>query len=174
MRYLPEETLIDQQKKLAQLTHWCVIGRVGIINGQYGWHANFQWDQQDHIYRIKLVSPLGQNLVLIEGDRRTVVAYLKDGQHLTALDPDTLLEQVLGFAFPISGLQYWLRGLPDPVHTTLSMHNNANGQLTRLEQNGWLIDYPAYVQVAFQELPASVIMRHQDWSIKLVIEQWLL
>ncbi len=174
MRSLHQETLIDQQKKLARLTHWYVMGRVGIINGQYGWHANFQWDQKDSVYRITLFSPLGQNFVLIEGDGQTVVAYLKDGRNLTAPDPDTLLQQALGLSFPISGLHYWLRGLPDPGHTTLSMRNNANGQLTHLEQNGWLIDYTEYVQVDFQELPASVIMHHHDLSIKLVIEQWLL
>lgn len=162
---------IGRQSQLARLTHWRALGRVGVINGQDGWHANFEWAQQDPGYRIDLVGPLGQGRVLIESDGHTVAIQTQDGQRRTAPDPDTLLEQTLGVRLPVGGLRYWLRGLPEPGPTT-AVHIDANGRLTQLEQNGWLIDYPSYTSVAAQELPNRITARRQDLSVKLIVEQW--
>jgi outer membrane lipoprotein LolB len=162
-----------RQPELARLTRWQAIGRIGVINGQDGWHANFQWAQQQAEYRIDLIGPLGQGRVLVQGDGREVNVQTQDGQHWTAPDPDALLEQTLGVRLPVGGLRYWIRGLPEPGPTTV-LQTDANGRLTRLEQNGWAIDYPAYAPAAPYELPARIVAQRQDLSVKLVIEQWKL
>ncbi|MBK8182841.1 MAG: outer membrane lipoprotein LolB [Candidatus Competibacteraceae bacterium] len=160
-----------RQSELARLTRWRAMGRIGVINGQDGWHANFEWAQQDPGYRIDLVGPLGQGRVLIESDGHTIAIQTQDGQHRIAPDPDTLLEQTLGVRLPVGGLRYWLRGLPEPGPTT-AVQIDANGRLTRLEQNGWLIDYPSYTSVDAQALPDRIFARRQDLSVKLIIEHW--
>jgi outer membrane biogenesis lipoprotein LolB len=48
----------------------------------------------------------------------------------------------LGVRLPVNGLRYWVRGLPEPGSTP--GQTDADGRLTRLEQNGWVIEYPAY------------------------------
>ncbi|HAO33667.1 MAG TPA: hypothetical protein DCQ84_12035, partial [Candidatus Competibacteraceae bacterium] len=35
----------ERQQELTRLTRWQAVGRIGVINGQDGWHANFQWTQ---------------------------------------------------------------------------------------------------------------------------------
>ena len=162
-----------RQPALARLTRWQAIGRIGVVNGQDGWHARFQWAQRGADYRIDLIGPLGQGRVLIEGDGREVRVQTQDGQHWTAPDPDALLEQALGVRLPVSGLRHWIRGLPEPGFAT-APQIDASGHLARLEQNGWVIDYPAHAPAPALDLdlPARIVARRQDLSVKLVIERW--
>lgn len=164
-----------RQSVLTRSTRWHATGRIGVVNDQDGWHASFQWAQQDNGYRIDLIGPLGQGRVSIEGDNRAVRIQTQDGQNRTAPDPDTLLEQTIGTRLPVTGLRYWARGLPAPGPTSL-LQTDAAGRLTRLEQNGWVIEYPAYVPTSIPnlDLPERIMARRQDLSVKLVIEQWTL
>ena len=164
-----------RQQTLAALKQWDSNGRIGVVNGQEGWHANFLWAQQDTGYRIDLIGPLGQGRVLIEGDEQTVHIQTQDGHSQTAPDPDTLVEQTIGTRLPVSGLRYWVRGLPAPGPTT-QLQTDDSGRLIRLEQNGWVIEYSAYIptSVLNLDLPERIVARRQDLSIKLVIEQWKL
>lgn len=162
---------LARQPALVQLTHWRAVGRIGVINAQDGWHANFQWAQQDSDYRIDLIGPLGQGRVIVQGDAQEVRVHTQDGQSWTAPDPDALLEQTLKVRLPVQGLRYWVRGVPEPGPTS-TFQTDAQGRLTRLEQDGWVIEYPAYTQTATFDLPARIIAQRQDVSVKLVIEQW--
>ena len=158
---------------LAKLSHWRTIGRIGVVNEQDGWHANFQWDQQGPAYRIDLIGPLGQGRVTVQGDVEKVSIQTLNGQNWTASDADTLLEQSLGVRLPVNGLRYWVRGLPEPGVTPV-IKTDAKGRLTRLVQSGWIIDYLAYTATAMLDLPARMVARRLDLSVKLVIEQWTL
>ncbi len=164
-----------RQSTLARLTQWQADGRIGVVNGQDGWHASFQWAQQDPTYRIDIIGPLGQGRVTIQGDEREVSIQTQDGQRSTAPDPDLLLEQTLGLRLPVTGLRYWVRGLPAPGPTAL-LQTDAAGRLTRLEQNGWVIEYPSYApsSVFNLDLPERIVARRLDLGVKLVIEQWML
>jgi outer membrane lipoprotein LolB len=160
-----------RQPVLAKLSHWRTVGRIGVVNEQDGWHANFQWDQQGPAYRIDLIGPLGQGRVVVQGDAEQVSIQTQDGQNWTASDADALLEQSLGVRLPVKGLRYWVRGLPEPGAAPV-IETDAEGRLTRLEQNGWIIDYSAYTPTRRIELPARMVARRSDLCVKLVIEQW--
>lgn len=164
-----------RQQTLVGLKQWDSNGRIGVINGQEGWHANFLWTQQNTDYRIELIGPLGQGRVLIAGNEETVRIQTQDGRSETAPDPDTLVEQTIGTRLPVNGLRYWVRGLPAPGPTT-QLQTDDSGRLIRLEQNGWVIEYPSYIptSVLNLDLPERIIARRQDLSVKLVIEQWKL
>jgi outer membrane lipoprotein LolB len=56
------------------------------------------------------------------------------------------------------------------------LETDSEGRLTRLEQNGWIIQYLIYAPTSIPglDLPERVIAQHQDLSVKLVIEQWTL
>ena len=168
-----ENAWTARQTRLAQLAAWQVEGRIGVVSGQEGWHATFQWVQQEPNYRIDLIGPLGQGRVVIESDGQEVRVQTQDGQNWTAPDPDDLLEQTLGVRLPVNGLRYWVRGLPAPGPTPV-LQTDTNGRLTRLEQNGWVIEYLIYVPTSILnlDLPERVIAQHRDLSVKLVIDQW--
>lgn len=163
-----------RQTALSALSHWRTAGRIGVVSGQDGWHANFQWEQQSPDYRIDLSGPLGQGRVVVQGAADTVSVQTQDGQRWSAADADTVLEQSLGVQLPVNGLRYWIRGLPAPGSTPPQLQTDAQGRLTRLEQNGWIIEYASYTTVGSLELPGRITARRSDLSVKLLIEQWTL
>ena len=162
-----------RQAELSRLSRWQATGRIGVVNGEEGWHASFQWGQEQASYRIDLMGPLGQGRVLIQGDSERVSIQTQDGQRREAPDPDTLITEALGIRLPVSGLRYWLRGVPEPGPVT-GLQTDAEGRLSRLEQNGWIIDYADYAPGAAYQLPTRIVARRQDLSVKLVIERWTL
>ena len=164
-----------RQTVLTQLTLWRADGRIGVVSGQDGWHASFQWTQQGSGYRIDLSGPLGQGRVVVESDGAWARIQTQDGRSWTAPDADELLEQALGVRLPVNGLRYWARGLPEPGSPPV-LQTDASGRLTRLEQQGWVIEYPAYAPTSRLnlDLPERIIARRRDLSVKLVIEQWTL
>lgn len=170
---IDDHAVAARQAQLSRLSHWQAAGRIGIVNGQEGWHASFQWVQEEAGYRIDLMGPLGQGRVLIRGDSEQVSLQTQDGQQRVAPDPDSLVAEAMGVSLPVSGLRYWIRGIPEPGPVT-GLQSDAEGRLMRLEQNGWVIDYTAYTPVAAHELPTGIVARRQDLSVKLVIERWTL
>lgn len=159
------------QQQLMGLNRWQAVGRIGVVSGQEGWHTAFQWSQDGENYRIDLIGPLGQGRVLIQGNADEVRIQTQDGQQRSAPDPDRLVEQILGVRLPVSGLRYWIRGLPEPQIAT-TLQTDADGRLSHLEQNSWMIDYPAYATAVSPDLPERIVARRQDLNVKLVIERW--
>ena len=144
-----------RQSELQTVTDWTLAGRISVIQGDQGWHANLLWEQEDARYRLDLVGPFGQGRVNIEGRGDRVRMQTADGQILTADDPETLLAQALDIQLPLNGLRYWIRGLPAPgsdVRPTI----DSEGRLAQLQQDGWQIDYSRYDQVADYQLPVRI------------------
>ncbi len=164
-----------RQSALNALQNWTLSGRIGITDNKdgkkNGWHAGIRWIQQDRRYAIDLAGPLGQGRVAIRGNPQGIRVQTADGRILSAGDPDRLLEEVIGSPIPISGLLYWVRGLPDPVKPGV-LAGDEQGYLTRLEQDGWIIEYPGYTQVAELHLPERILARQDELQVKLIIKQW--
>lgn len=160
-----------RQAALNALRQWSAVGRIAVVNDQDGWHASLSWVQQGPDYAIELLGPFGQGRVSIQGNPQGVSLQTADGRFLSAADPDQLLQDTIGVRIPVSGLMYWVRGVPDPAQPS-ELAGDEQGRLTRLEQGGWVIDYPAYGQVAALELPTRIQAQRDQIKVKLVIEQW--
>ena len=146
-----------------------------MVSGADGWHASFQWAQQAAKDRIDLLGPLGQGRIVVESDAQATQIRAQNGQTWSAADADEALEQSLGVRLPVNGLRYWVRGLPVPNSSSAPLLQVDNsGRLTRLEQNGWVIEYLSYAPTSRLnlELPERITARRTDLSVKLVIEKW--
>jgi outer membrane biogenesis lipoprotein LolB/Tfp pilus assembly protein PilF len=64
----------------------------------------------------------------------------RDGQVVTAIDADTLVQNTLGLPLPARGLSNWLRGEVRPG-SEASIERNANGQVRKINQDGWELIY---------------------------------
>jgi outer membrane biogenesis lipoprotein LolB/uncharacterized protein HemY len=64
----------------------------------------------------------------------------RDGQLTTAIDADTLIQNTLGLPLPARGLSDWLRGQTRPG-SNASVERNANGQVSKITQDGWTLNY---------------------------------
>lgn len=156
----------------AALTAWQINGRVSLTRGEEGWHAGLLWQTQADTFYLRISGPLGQGGFQLNGDARGVVLVDAEGQTYAARDADALLADVTGWQLPVTGLRYWIRGLPQPAAGQAQMTRDETGRIRRLEQSGWTINYQRYQLVGDVLLPAKLQLVHADISVRIIIDQW--
>jgi len=160
-----------RQELLGDLQRWDLSARISVVHGDEGWHGSVRWRQTPTGYSIDMVGPLGQGRIAIDGSRGRVELLTADGRQLTATDADALLAEATGLAVPISGLFYWIRGLPAP-EIPGDLVGDEQGRLTRLRQGGWSIDFARYTQIQNLQLPARITAQQDDLEVRLAINSW--
>ena len=156
----------------SSLVDWQLNGRVSLTRGEEGWHASLHWQDQADGYFLKIAGPLGQGGFQLSGDSLGVVLVDADGNTFAARDADTLLQQVAGWQLPVTGLRYWIRGLPAPAAGAAQERHDESGQLDQLTQSGWIIKYDRYQLVNGISLPGKLQLLHDDVSVRIVVDKW--
>lgn len=165
------EPVTDAER--AAITHWQFQGRISLTRGEQGWHAGLDWETRPELYRLQVSGPLGQGALLLTGNDDGVTLVDGEGRVYMATDAEGLLLQVAGWRLPVSGMQYWVRGLAVP-HVPFEAARDARGRPLELEQSGWKISYQRYQEVAGSAWPAKIRMEHDELILRLVIHQWQL
>lgn len=162
----------SRQDKLQDFTDWSLQGR--IATGQLlGWTGNLSWRERAPHFSIRLSGPLGSGGMRAQGTLERVVVDTSDGKHFVTTDPDALVEQNLGWPFPLKPLAYWVKGLPAPGdYQRISVDDQ--GVLRSLHQDGWTISYLDYSKPdgAPVSLPRKIVLGNGENRIRLVIDRW--
>jgi len=175
----PQQVWHTRQQALAGLDQWQLNGRLGITNGVEVYTLNVRWKQQPHGYEIFLSGPLNSGQVQLVGQDSGGV-YLRDtDKHVYFADhPEQLLRQYTGVVMPVSGLRYWILGMPqpaDPQQQDLQpsdLQLDAEGRLLRFRQDDWQVEYGDYTQVSGWQLPERLSITRDDVEVRLVIHRW--
>ncbi len=170
----PEQALELREQRLEAIRNWTCVGRVGATNGRDSLSASMRWVQNRDAYRIRLSGPLGQGLVDVIGSHAGVSLRTGDRGDFFAPSPEALLDEEFGWRLPVSGLRYWILGLPVPDAEVSSRELDVYGRITRLEQSGWRIEYLDYVQVEGVDLPARLELVHPELSARIAVRRWQL
>lgn len=161
----------DHKKELADFKIWSLQGRVA--TGQLlGWTGNLSWRQQSESFDVRLSGPLGAGGFRAMGSLDgTVTIQTKDDRFVTE-DPDALVEQTLGWSFPLEPLRFWARGLPAPGdYERISV--DEQGRMIALEQGGWALSIPDYAEPDDSPaVPRRIVLDNGDTRIRLVVDRW--
>ncbi len=159
-----------QQSRIEALDTWTAAGKVGIRTPDDSQSANLDWAQQAHRYRISVSGPWGTGRNTLEGDAHQVT--LTNGEGTFQADtPEELMAQQMGWALPLSSLDYWVRALPDPRGPHRLSEDDVGFPAT-LDQAGWHIEYRDWSQADGLWLPRRMIMTYDDIRTTLVINRW--
>jgi outer membrane lipoprotein LolB len=157
---------------------WDLDGKLAVSTDEDGWHAGVHWRQVGERFRIDLLDPFGRTVARIEGDDDGVALIQRDGEVITAADPESLMQAFYGWALPLSGLRYWVLGIPEPKRgferDAKHGHLDAYGRLAKLRQGGWAIDYQQYHDTQPIELPQEIALSNRALKVKLVVSEWQL
>lgn len=158
---------------LQTLSRFGLNGRVAVAVGNQGFNAGLRWTQSAAVTHLALTGPLGAGGVEVtaEGDDLSVVT--SSGKHLGAAEARAELADKLGFEPPLTSLRYWVLGVPDP-DAPASVRLDSRQRLAELTQNGWQIDYSAYMSVGAEWLPRLMTLRRQDVRVRMVVDGWRL
>ena len=98
-----------------------------------------------------------------------------NGEQRLAPDAETLLQGLQGWQLPVSGLRYWLLGIPVPDKKYQLLSWLENNQLHVMQQDGWHIEFRQYQQVGEIWLPRKIFMHrldNTDIDVRVVIRSW--
>ena len=169
-----KEQLWDTRiKELAAADHWQMTGRLGLKVPDQSGSMSVEWLQKHQDYTIYLDGPLGKSLAKIERDASGIKVEAS-GQRYTGQTPEVLLYNITGWQLPVSYLRYWVQGMPVPTIPGTAMELDNHGQLSRLEQAGWTIEYLDYRNEAPVSLPSRIRITRGDIQLTLVARSWQL
>jgi outer membrane biogenesis lipoprotein LolB/uncharacterized protein HemY len=113
---------------------------IGITESQnQGGSGGFTLNQDALKDILEIRNPLGGSIakITITPGEATLE---RDGQVITAIDADTLVQNTLGLPLPARGLSNWLRGEVRPG-SEASIERNTAGQVSKINQDGWELVY---------------------------------
>lgn len=147
-----------------------ITGRVAVQYDGQAFSGGLRWRHTATGDEMLLSSPLGQGVAQIVRDESGVtLVNAADQQTYHAQDAEELTEGVLGWRLPLSGMTFWVRGKAAPG---ANQPRYEAGQLVRLDQDGWQIDYLGHSQASGEQLPKRIFLQHGDLDIRLVIDEW--
>lgn len=156
---------------ISQLDSWVLRGRLAVHYDNEGGQGILYWQQDHDAYELRLMDPLGRQLMLISGDNAHARMLTREAEVFESASAEGLMQNYLGWSVPVNALNQWVRGMPEPgmnVEETRLEH----GRLSFLSQEGWLIEYQAYEQVGMVWLPRRLKITTPDLNLKLIVEEW--
>ncbi|MEX2131526.1 MAG: lipoprotein insertase outer membrane protein LolB [Pseudohongiellaceae bacterium] len=158
-------TWAQREAALRSLDHWQLQGRVNARYYDEAHTPRIRWQQTQQHYSILLWGTLNAGRTLIEGGPGQV-SLEQAGEIRTANRPEELILQQLGYELPVSQLNYWIRGLPNPDEAH-RLQLGEFDQVIRLEQAGWTLEYTDYRLFGDYTLPRRIDMKRNDEPISL-------
>ena len=161
-----------RRPQLQSREHFGLRGRVAVAAGSQGFNARLRWAQQGERARLALEGPFGAGAVHIDAAGSDLDITTASGTHLTSDAAHAELGARLGFDPPLASLRYWILGVPNPALPAAETLDPLKQRLTRLEQDGWRIDYGSYLAVGGEWLPARLTLERADVRVKLLVDDW--
>lgn len=168
----PVERAQDRRAHLEKMRSWQIKGRIGIQKADEGFSAAMEWQQNGGVYDIRLFDPLGKRVAWLVGNERDVSLLTPDGRDLRSNNPQQLLQDELGWSFPVTSLFYWVRGLPDPASIAWREEYDALGRLNVLEQAGWTVNFDSFLSDDALALPKLTRLARDDTRVKVLVSEW--
>jgi outer membrane lipoprotein LolB len=145
-------------------------GRISIDHQGKHHSAGLRWTHRAYSDEILLFAPLGQTVARVFRDAQK--ATLDDGDgHYQADDAESLMDQVLGWYFPMSDLHQWVMGMPDSDGAA-QIERDESGRISVLHQSGWKVSYLRYADTGADSLPSRLQLVHEDLQMQLLIDEW--
>ncbi len=171
-RKSPGELHAAHVAAVSAIHEWRLAGRLAVQRGYKGFSANLDWHEGLSAYSMRVAAPLNGGTFALDGNAEAVTLTTPKGEIHTAADAHTLMFAHLGWALPIGGTRYWVRGLPDPAHPVTGEHLDDAGRWTEFAQDGWLVQVLEYRVAAGLDLPTRLSFTHDKLKVRMAIKSW--
>ncbi len=175
----PEAAWKQNQLTLNRFQNWDAQGRIAVSRKKEGESASFSWQYCPEHFFLKLFGPFGSGAMeldgMLSGPNQHVT--LRHGNKIQyAKTAEDLLYQQVKWRVPLSGLTYWIKGLPVPNQAIEDLNLNTDGSISKLTQLGWEITYAKYhdFNTPFEKikLPTKIYLISNELEVKLAIRHW--
>ena len=153
-----------------QSANWTLQGRIGVQSGEQSLSGQVHWRHRAETDEVLVTSPLGQGVARIVRNADGVMLEVPNQPPRHAPDAESLTQEALGYALPVSGLTWWVQARPDPGRAFEVTHDAA-GRIAQLKQDGWVIDYLQYA-ADMPARPRKLVVAREGLEIRLVADSW--
>ncbi len=172
---------------LTSIDSWKIRGRLGVRTDKGGQIGRLVWLRQGAEHQIDIYGSLGSGHIRITVQPGEAVLVDSEGQVLTGATTQAVLNQYIGWHFPVAELENWIIGTIYP-HSPAEQQWDEAGRIMSIEQTGWLVSLSKYAEfdshqlptrfrlVATDELRAAMAAKQPDQAqpsqIRLIINSW--
>ncbi len=169
---LKSQQWLEHQIAISGIHRWYINGRVAVKSEQESGTASLLWDQSFADYELRIIAPLGQGTYILQGTRAGIMMRDPENNTTTAKTAAQLLYAALGWKLHLGGLQYWIRGVPEPATTYSGLALDDKGRLTHVQQSGFDIHISRYTEQDGISLPEKLTIKSDDLQLKLLVQNW--
>ncbi|WP_435628233.1 lipoprotein insertase outer membrane protein LolB [Candidatus Ferrigenium straubiae] len=167
---LPSTPVPAMRPAQPEAAPFALNGRIAVKYNGSRHSAGLRWTHTAQSDEILLLAPLGQTAARVYRDAQS--ATLDDGdKHYQAVNTEALMQQVLGWYLPLSGLHHWVLGLPE-AGSPAQIERNGNGQIAVLRQGSWEVHYQRYPDDRPDSLPTRLQLSREGLQVQLLIDEW--
>ena len=130
------------------------------------------WDQFNTDYELRFISSLGQGTYLLKGTKDGVVMKTPKNKVFTSDTSENLIREKIGWDINLTGLKYWVRGVPEPNVKYSQLLLDEKGRLKDMKQSGFFISVMRYTDEENISLPEKLFIRNNNIQLRLVIQKW--
>lgn len=165
-----QQSWSEREARLKQFDRWKIHGAFSIQQRGESHIASYEWRQFGVRYTIDIHSSLGLYSLSLEGRPEWVVLHETNQKAVTASSASELLNQRLGWSFPVTNLTDWIRGLPAAGEYRAKY--DQYGHLTQLIQQGWQVGFSNYVNFGQIDLPRTLNLSGYGVKIRIIVKRW--
>ncbi len=161
----------QRRDRISTITRFGFSGRLALRTSRDALNARVRWRQDGDEYRIRLGGLIGEAAVELRGGPAGVDLLDRDGVH-HADSPESLLQERMGWSFPLHGLRYWVLGITAPGAPVERLELDHQGRPSLLLQSGWRIVYRRYSDIGDLVLPERLDFDRAELEARLVVGDW--
>jgi len=161
----------ERQARLAAIRNWDLRGQLIVDTGERRDRLSASWEQHGDQLSLTVRSVVpGAGGFRVEGNAsRLTIDGRGDTRVLT--DPELELSQEVGWWLPVTSLEHWLLGRPDPDYPR-RLDRGPSGALASLRQRDWRIDYEQYQLIDGLLFPRTIRMGYDTLELRLTVCDW--
>lgn len=148
---------------------FALSARLSARRDAQGAAAHLDWAHEPGRDTIEFATPMGSTLARLSRDSAGALVELADGRTIAESRADALAERTLGFALPIDGLAWWIRGVARPG-SAHAAERDSRGRAIVLAQDGWTVVY-TYADEGSAR-PSRIDARFPGLDVRIVVDEW--
>lgn len=161
---------------IKQIKRYSAQGQIGYISSRERFSSRFEWQYRNpQNYILKLYSTISAASLEMQRHASGMTISDNKGNRRSEADAKMLIREIVGMDVPLEQLASWLKGQPDEqADYQVGENHYLAGFSLPVDGVIWTADYLVYHQNRTPALPQDILLKSNDQTLKIRIENWML